>query len=186
MEDGSPMNKYFFLASVLLVLGVGRLSAQSSAHGFAWDADFTAYKTYQWVSIASAQHLDALTADQLVGTLDVELAKKGLKKSPSDKPDLYIGYQVALANKKQLDHYEIGDAYQPPAEATTGTPGETAPAVHSGPLVLYMFDATKNKLVWWGISPKAIDADAGPDKKQKHMDAAIAKLLKNYPPQKKS
>jgi len=181
------MNRFFFSAAVLLILGAGRLSAQSSAHGFAWDADFTAYKTYQWVNIASAQHLDDLTADQLVGTLDVELAKKGLKKSPSDNADLYIGYQVVLAHKKQLDHYEIGEAYQPPAGATEGTPGETAPAVHSGPLVLYLYDAAKNKLVWWGISSNAIDADADadPGKKQKHMDAAIAKLLKDYPPQKK-
>ena len=179
------MNRYFFLACVLLVLGVGRVSAQSSPHGYAWDVDFTKYKTYQWVSIASAQQLDDLTADQLVGTLDVELTKRGLKKSLSDKPDLYIAYQVVRANKKQLDHYEIGEAYQPPAEATAGTPGETAPAVHSGPLVFYMYDAAKNKLVWWGISPKAIDADADPGKKQKHMDAAIAKLLKDYPPQKK-
>ena len=179
------MNKYFFLAYMLLVLGVGRLPAQSPKFDFARDADFTTYKTYRWVDIASAQHLDDLTADQLVGTLEVELAKKGLKKSPSDKADLYLGYQVVRANKKQLDHYEIGESYQPPAEATTGTPGETAPAVHSGPLVLYLYDAAKNKLVWWGISSHAIAANADPGKKQKHMDAAIAKLLKDYPPQKK-
>ena len=180
------MNKCILFAFVLLTLGVGRLPAQSPNFNFARDVDFSKYKTYEWVSIASGQYLDDLTADQLAGTLDVELAKKGLKTSLSEKADLYIGYQIVRVNKKQLEHYEIGEAYQPPAGATTGTPGQAASAVHSGPLVLYMFDAATNKLVWWGALPKAIDADAEPDKKQKHMDAAIAKLLRDYPPQKKS
>jgi len=176
------MYKYFLLACVLLALGVGRVAAQSPNYGFDGNADFSKYKTYKWVSIESPQHLDDLTADQLIGTLDVELAKKGLTKSPSDKADLYIGYQIARGNAKQLDHYDIGAPYEPPAGATTGT----ASTVHAGPLVVYMYDAARNQLVWWSVLPNAIDADANPDKKQKHMDKAIAKLLKDYPPQKKS
>jgi len=35
------------------------------------------------------------------------------------------------------------------------------------------------------VLPNAIDADANPDKKQKHLDKAIEKLLKDYPPRKK-
>jgi hypothetical protein len=179
------MKKYFLVACVLLALGVGRVAAQSPNYSFDRNADFSKYKTYKWVSIESAQHLDDLTADQLIGTLDVELAKKGLSKSPSDKADLYIGYQIARGNAKQLDHYDIGAPYEPPAGATTGTAGETASTVHSGPLVVYMFDAARNQLVWWSVLPNVIAADAEPDKKQKHMDKAIAKLLKDYPPQKK-
>lgn len=43
----------------------------------------------------------------------------------------------------------------------------------------------KKQLVWRGVVSNAIDANAKPDKKQKHMDKAIEKLLKEYPPQKK-
>lgn len=180
------MNKYFLLAYVLLALGVGRVAAQGPNYGFARDADFSKYKTYKWVSIESAQHLDELTADQVMGTLEAELAKKGLTKSSSDKADLYIGYQIASGNEKQLNHYDIGAPYGPVAGAATGTQGETATTVHSGPLVLYIFDSARNQLVWWGVLFNAIDADANPDKKQKHLDKAIAKLLKDYRPQKKS
>jgi len=180
------MKKYFLLAYVLLALGVGRVAAQSPSYSFDRNADFSKYKTYKWVSIESAQYLDELTADQLIGTLDVELAKKGLRKSPSDNADLYIGYQIARGSAKQLDHYNIGAAYEPAAQATTGRPGETPSTVHSGPLVLYLYDAARNQLVWWGMLSNAIAADATPDKKQKQMDRAIAKLLKDYPPKKKS
>jgi hypothetical protein len=180
------MYKYLLLACALLALGVGRVAAQSPNYSFDRNADFSKYKTYKWVRIESPQHLDDLTADQLIGTLDVELAKKGLTKSPSDKADLYIGYQITRGNEKQLSHYEIGAEYEPEAGATTGTAGETRTTVHSGQLILYMFDAARRQLVWWCVLSNAIDADVEPDKKQKHMDKAMAKLLKDYPPQKKS
>jgi hypothetical protein len=180
------MYRYFLVACVLLALGVGRVAAQSPNYSFDRNADFSKYKTYTWVSIESPQHLDDLTADQLIGTLDVELGKKGLTKSPSDKADLYIAYQIARGNAKQLSHYEIGAEYEPEAGATTGTAGDTTTTVHSGQLVLYMFDAARKQLVWWCVLSNAINADAEPDKKQKHMDKAIAKLLRDYPPQKKS
>ena len=180
------MKKYFLFAYVLLALGVSRVAAQSPSYGFDRNADFSKYKTYKWVSIESAQHLDDLTADQLIGTLDMELAKKGLRKSPSDNADLYIGYQIARGNAKQLDHYDLGAAYEPAAQATSGTAGETTTTVHSGPLVLYIYDAARKQLVWWSALSNAINADADPGKKQKQMDKAIAKLLKDYPQKKKS
>jgi len=179
------MKKYFLLVYLLLALGVGRVAAQNPNFSFDRSADFSKYKTYKWVSIESAQYLDELTAGQLIGTLNVALAQKGLTKSPSDKPDLYIGYQIATGDLKHLNHLDIGTEYAPPAEATPETPGEAATTVHSGPFVLYMFDSANKRLVWWGVLPNAIDANAAPEKKQKHLDKSIEKLLNDYPPQKK-
>jgi hypothetical protein len=179
------MNRFVLLAYVLLALGAGRAAAQGPDYGFARDADFSKYKTYKWVSIESAQYLDDLTADQLMGTLEAELAKKGLTQSKSDKADLYIGYQIASGSAKQLNHYDIGSEYDPPAAGTAKTEEDAATIVHSGPLVLYMYDVARKQLVWWSVLSNAIDADAAPEKKQKHLDKAIAKLLKDYPPQKK-
>jgi len=180
------MKKYFLLVYLLLALGVGRVAAQNPDFSFDRNADFSKYKTYKWVSIESARYLDELTAGQLLGTLSVALAKKGLTKSPSDKPDLYIGYQIAGGDLKHLNHLDIGTEYHPPAEASTETPGDAATTVHSGPLVVYMFDSSNNRLVWWSVLLNAIDAGANPEKKQNHLDKAIEKLLRDYPPQKKS
>jgi hypothetical protein len=179
------MKKYFLLVYLLLALGVGRVAAQSPSFGFARDADFSKYKTYRWVSIESPQYLDELTAGQLIGTLNVALAKKGLTKSPADKVDLYIGYQIATATPKQLNHLDIGTEYHPPAEASSEAPDDAPPTVHSGPLAVYMFDSANKRLVWWGVLSDAVNANDDPEKKQKHMDKAIEKLLRDYPPQKK-
>jgi hypothetical protein len=178
------MKKYFLLAFVFLVFGVGRMAAQSVDYTFDKNADFSKYKTYKWVSIKNAQQLDELTASQLMGTLEVQLAKKGLTKTESDDADLYIGYQIASANEKHLNN-AIGLAYGSGVGGSSGAAEATTTTVHSGKLVLDMYDSGKRQLVWRGVVTHSIDPDAKPDKKQQHMDKAIEKLLKNYPPPKK-
>jgi len=180
------MKKLFLLGYALLALGVGRVAAQSVSYSLDKSADFYKYKTYKWVSIQNAQQLDELTSDQLIGTVDAELAKKGLTKMQSDNADLYIGYQIGSGKEKQLRNYNIGASYGSPAGGNMGTAGATTTIVHSGQLALDMYDAAKKQLVWRGVVSNSIEADAKPDKKQKHMSKAIEKLLKGYPPQKKS
>jgi Domain of unknown function (DUF4136) len=176
------MKKYFLLAALLLSVGAGHAAAQTGSASFDPKADYPNYKTYKWVKIESPQRLDDLTADQLIGTLEVELAKKGLSKSETDKADLFIGYQVARGNEKPLSHLGIGASYGSAAGAKTGTAGASTTVVHSGQLVLDMYDSTTKQLIWRGVVSDAIDANAKPDKKQKHMDKAVEKLLKDYPP----
>lgn len=179
------MKKWVFLLSLLLIVAVGRAAAQNASANYDKNLDFSKFKTYKWVNIENAQHLDDLTADQLAGTVETELAKKGLKKSQTDNVDLFIGYQVARGKEKQVSQYNLGATYGSAAGATSGTAGATTTVVHTGLLVLDMYDAQTKQLVWRGVVANAIDADAKPEKKQKHMDQGVAKLLKDYPPQKK-
>jgi Domain of unknown function (DUF4136) len=179
------MKKTFLFAVLLLVGGVGRVAAQGANVNFDKNANFLQYKTYKWVTIKDALQLDALTAEQLVATVDVELAKKGLAKSNSDKADLLVGYQMARPGQKQLSHFNAGASYGSAAGANSAAAGATTTTVHSGQLVLDMYESVKQQLVWRGVVSDAIDANAKPAKKQKHMDKAIEKLLKDYPPEKK-
>lgn len=172
----------YFLAAVLLLATPQFLKTnQDVSVTFDHEAQFAKFKTYKWVPVESAQHLDDLTADQLVGTCNAELAKKGLKKL-DDKADLYIAYQVAQGNEKKMSHFDLGATYGSGAGATSATGGASTTIVHSGLLVLDMYDAATKKLIWRGVVSNAIAADAKPDKKQKQMDAGIEKLLKDYPP----
>jgi hypothetical protein len=49
-----------------------------------------------------------------------------------------------------------------------------------------MYNASDKDLVWRGVASKTIDPKAKPDKRQKNLNKAVAKLLKNYPPSVKS
>jgi hypothetical protein len=179
------MRKCFLLLGLLLAVGVGQVAGQSVNVNFDSHADFNQFKTYKWVTMKDALQLDELTADQLIATVDVELAKKGLTKSKTDKADLWVGYQIARPGQKQLSHFNIGASYGSAAGANSATAGATTTTVHTGQLVLDMYESVKQQLVWRGVVSEAIDADANPAKKQKHMDKAIEKLLKEFPPQKK-
>jgi hypothetical protein len=178
------MKNCILLLYLLSALAVPRAAAQGVYYTFDKHVNFYNYKTYKWVTIDSGQRLDDLTADQLIATLDVELAKKGLAKADSDPPDLYIGYQIARNNDRHFSQYNVGGSSGSAAGATSATAGATIATVHSGQLVLDLYDASKKQLVWRGVVPNAIDANATPEKKQKHMDKAVERLLKEYPPKK--
>lgn len=176
------MSKFFLCTFVLFVFGTGLSRAQSIT--FANGISFLNYKTYKWVTLPSTEQLDELTSNQLMGTIEVELGKKGLTRTQSDNPDLLLAYEIASGKGKELKNLAIGTTYgsNGGGGGTTGT----VTTIHSGELALNMYDAAKKQLVWRGLIDNAIAADAKPDKKQKHMSAAIEKLLKHYPPEKKS
>jgi hypothetical protein len=179
------MRRIFLVLCVLLAAGAGRVAAQEVGMDFDKNADFAKYKTYKWVSIPSSEKLDEMSADQLIGTLEVELANKGLKKSTSDA-DLYIGYQVdGITQGKILKKFNIGASYGSEPGGNMATAGAST-TVHSGRLVLDVYDASNKHMVWQGWVLNSIEEDAKPDKRQKHMTEAVVKLLKNYPPRKKS
>jgi hypothetical protein len=49
-------------------------------------------------------------------------------------------------------------------------------------VVLDMYDPASKQLVWTGRVSKTLDPSANQGKKQKNLDKAMQKLLKNFPP----
>jgi len=49
-------------------------------------------------------------------------------------------------------------------------------------LALDMYDPSTKQLVWTGRATKTLDPGANEQKKQKNLDKAMQKLLKNFPP----
>lgn len=180
------MKKSIIVLVAFFCVALTRTVAQGGFTDFARATNFAQYKTYKWVHIKSAEVLDELTAEQLVGTLEVALEKKGLTKSKSETADLYIGYQITDAKDTHWNSYPIGSTYDSAAGGASANGGASAKVVHSGELTLFLYDAGSKQLVWRCSIYNAIDAEAKPEKKQKHMDAAMEKLLKDYPPPKKS
>jgi hypothetical protein len=48
-----------------------------------------------------------------------------------------------------------------------------------------MYDSSVKKLVWTGRATKTLDSGANQAKKQKNLDKAMQKLLKDFPPKQK-
>jgi Domain of unknown function (DUF4136) len=185
------MKKSALILFALLVLGLGSAFCQDVRYNFDKDADFSKYKTYKWVDIKDAAKLDDILDKNIKAALDAELATKGLTKVDDDKADLFIGYQGAVGQEKQFTSYGTdwgygggwyrGGWYGPSSTMTTG---QTS-TIYIGQLAVDIYDSTNRSLVWRGVASKTIDQKAKPEKQQKNLAKAAAKLLKNYPPVKK-
>jgi hypothetical protein len=174
------------LATVFVLCGLGTAWAQDVSYNALPGADFSKFKTYKWVTIQGAEQPDQITHQQIMQTIDAELARKGLTKTEDEKADLYIAYQVAVNQEKRLDSYSTGGmgwgwygyGYGGGMQSTTATTS----TINIGTLSLDMYEAAAKQLVWRGHATKTLDVKANPEKRQKNLTKAVTKLFKKFPP----
>jgi hypothetical protein len=140
-------------------------------------ADFTKYHTYKWVPIDGAVQPNQIVDAQIKQSIDSQLAAKGLTKTDGDKADLLVGYQISIQQEKQWNAYGTGGM-----RWGGGMASAQQSTISTGMLVLDMYDPSTKQLVWTGRVSKTLDPSANQGKKQKNLDKAMQKLLKNFPP----
>ena len=139
--------------------------------------DFSKYHTYKWVSIEGASYPNQIVDAQIKQSIDGQLSSKGLTKVDGDKADLLVGYQTSIQQERQWNAYGTGGMRWGGGMATA-----QQSTISIGTLVLDMYDPTSKQLVWTGRASKTLNANANQQKKQKDLDNAMKKLLKNFPP----
>jgi hypothetical protein len=183
------MKKSLLFLSVAPLLFVAGTFGQDVRYNFDKDADFSKFKTYKWVAIKDATQVDAITDKQIKSAMDAQLASKGLIQTDGDSANLLIGYQTAMGTEKQFTSYNSNWGYGPgwyrggwygyPGGGMTT--GQTS-TIYTGQLAVDMYDSANHDLVWRGVASKTLDTNAKPDKREKNLGKAVAKLMKNYPP----
>ena len=159
--------------------------AQDVTYNFDQSADFSKFRTYKWVRIGEGNmHPDQLVDQQIRGAIDAELAKKGLTKTEDDKATLYIGYQLAVGQERQVNSYSTGGygwGYGARGRRNADHISHHFDNQHRDPRPRYVNPDPK-QLVWRGKASKTLDDNAKPEKRQKNLAKAMQKMLKNYPP----
>jgi len=172
-----------FSLAILLTLPLltaGALAAQDVRYNFMPGTDFSKYHTYKWINIEGGSHPNQIVDAEIKEAVDSQLAAKGLTKTEDEKADLYVGYQIAVDKEKEWNAYGMGGGIRWGGMGTA-----TSSTINVGSLVLDMYDPTTKQLVWTGTATKTIDPGSNQEKNQKHLDKAMEKLLKNYPPKQK-
>ena len=183
------MKRLSVLLLGVFLAGATSALAQDVRYNFDKDANFASFKTYKWVVVKGAAPVSELVDKQIKAAVDAELAKKGLTPSASDSADLYIAYQAGIDKEKQYTSFDTGYGYGPGwgggwygggygGGMTTGTTS----TIYIGQLALDMYSPSPKAIVWRGMASKTIDQKAKPEKQQKNLAKAVAKMLKNYPP----
>jgi Domain of unknown function (DUF4136) len=165
------------IALTLLLAACALTPAQEVSTNSMPGVDFSKYHTYKWVTIEGATYPNQIVDAQIKQSVDSQLATKGLTKTDGDKADLLIGYQASISTEKQWNAYGTGGF-----RWGGGMASAQQSTIATGTLVLDMYDPATKQLVWTGRASKTLDSGANQEKKQKNLDNAMKKLLKNFPP----
>jgi hypothetical protein len=182
------INRAFRLATVVCVLlfCCASAAAQDVRYNYLGGTDFSKYKTYKWVQVPNAQYPNQILDGQIKQAVDAQLSMKGLTRTEGDNPDLYVVYQLAVNQERQWNAYSTGGnnwgwggwGGWGGMQTTTAT----SSTINIGTLNLDIYDVASKKQIWRGEATKTLKQQKDPQKLQKNLDKAMAKLLKNYPP----
>ena len=178
------MNRLMVLSlSVLITLLLcAPVLAQTVKYNAMPGTDFAKYKTYKWVAIEGAVHPDQIMDQQIKQAIDGQLASKGLTKTDREDADLYVGYQVSISQEKEWNAYNTGGAAW---RWGGGMATATSSTIQVGTLGFDVYDRANKQLVWRGFATKTLNPPKEPEKRQKNLEKAVAKLLMDFPPRAK-
>lgn len=163
-------------------------------------ADFASYKSYDWIPFPDKEKADPRLNYDFLGqaipaAADTELQKKGYVKLTTGQPDFRVGWYVAVDQGADVQHVDNFYGYTAgagwgygPQGGWTYAGGLSSSYVRQyavGTLVLDIVDGKSNKLVWRGAAHAQINPKASREQKEERINAAIQKILEQFPPQEK-
>ena len=171
----------YISATVFVCLGVGAF-AQEVQFDYDRSANFSAYKTYQWVDYKEVPVGDQILDRDIKRAVDAQLAGKGLRRVESGG-DLLVGYQAAISQEKEFNSLGGwgGPGLWGGPWGNWGNTRVTSSTIEVGKLVIGIFDPASKQLVWRGSASKTLDIKEDPDKNYRNLEKAMAKLFRNYP-----
>ncbi|HWC15948.1 MAG TPA: DUF4136 domain-containing protein [Terriglobales bacterium] len=182
---------YIWMTVLIGALSIGSAFAQKVQVGYDKSADFSRYKSYT-VAEPGMQPTRPLLYASILGSIDNELKTKGFARTQSEGDLIVVPEGGAEFGINQAAGTPISPTYSGPPPALnatmwTGAAGY-APSVGTfvpeGALRLDFIDRTANKVVWSGTVKVKLDIERK-SKSLELIDKAVAKLLKDFPPEKK-
>jgi hypothetical protein len=190
------MKNYLYLFLVALITA-GCGSSVSVTSDYDKTTDFSKYKTFSYYGWAdnSDKILTQFDKDRIESAFKSEFAKRGMTANQNNGDaiiSLYIVVDQKTSYSSYTDHYNngmyggmyagryrygYGVGYGMGSSTTTTTENKYA----VGTLIVDVFDANDKKQIWQGIGKKTIDEKK--NKREERINAAVAKIMKEYPVQ---
>ena len=181
------MKKLCVVLAAALVLP-SLAAAQNTKIDFDKAYDFSTAKTYS-IAIGTKWGND-LSERRVLTEFDEAIAAKGWKKAAEGQADIVVILHGATENKRTANTFYSGMGGGYGAYGYRGVGGGMGSATTTvseytvGTLVVDMFDAKSKTLVFRGTADDEISDK--PEKNQKKLEKASAKLFKNFPPKPKA
>jgi Domain of unknown function (DUF4136) len=136
--------------------------------------NFSAYRT---VTISDSKtELDPFIAERIRLAVAGQLAAKGISRVPSEG-DLVVHAHVRMRTDTTVSTWSGGWGY-----GYYGGNYVDVRNVRVGTLVVDLVDRAKGEAVWRGIAEGTVDQSATPQESEQHINAAVEKMFREYPP----
>ena len=167
-------------ASIGLTLALASVSfAQHVKTDYDHSANFVQYKTYSWEKV---QTKDPLLVDRIKSAVNSALTAKGWTEVSSGG-DVEVFAIETTQNQQTLDTFYNGFGGGRRWRGFGGGFGDATTTVETytvGTLVVDLFDAKTEKLIWRSSSSDTLSDNA--DKNTKNLGKGVNKMFQHFPP----
>jgi len=166
-------------ASIGLALALASVSfAQHVKSDYDHSASFSQYKTYSWEKV---QTKDPLLVDRIKSAVNSALAAKGWTEVPTGG-DARVFAIETTQDQQTLDTFYsgLGGGRRWRFGGGFGDATTTVETYQVGTLVVDLFDAKTEKLIWRSSSSDTLSDNA--DKNTKNLDKGVNKMFQHFPP----
>ena len=155
------------------------------------NANFTGLKTYTWLPKpegdgADPQHGNPLMDAYIRKSIENALAAKGYT-PVSGTADFQIGYHASRADKQSVQavntYYGYGRGWYGPGMMAPRVATTQVYEYVEGTLIIDIVDPAARKLIWRGSAQAELNRNPSTEEKQHNVDAAVEKILKQFPPE---
>jgi hypothetical protein len=175
---------------LLMIVFLGLLAAGCSpmldvSSNYDFDADFTAYKTYDLMKPEELQLSPSASAEfagrrhvmeaELVKALNANMQALGFKRD-ADNPDIMVAYYVGVRDEVFTANYGF--------DYNDITGAAAVQNVQDGSVRIDFVDPKTKQVVWTGEGHGAVNRDPTEDMIRTNVNRAVEKILKQYPPKK--
>jgi hypothetical protein len=166
-------------ATVSIVLLLATAAVADVKTDYDRNADFSRYKTYSWEKVQTA---DPLWVDRIKEAVDAQLAMKGWTRVESGGQVAIIAIEMNR-NQRTLNTFYDNFGRGCRWGGGFGNATTTVDTYKVGTLVVDLFDANTEKLIWRGSSSDTLSDKS--DKNIKNLDKDVQKMFDHFPPEVK-
>jgi len=174
----------FFAAAICGIL----LAAAAPAAGLAQSVksdydkatDFAKYKTFSFKKGTDAP--TPFAQERIQAAITSQLQERGI--APAETPDLYVYTHTRLSTEQRVDVTSYGYGGYPGWGGWGGGFGSSSVMVTDVPMgtvMVDLVDAKTDKLVWRGLASDTLSSNPTPEKSEKRINKAMAKLFNKFP-----
>jgi len=163
----------FALFAMILCSAVAVAIGQTVSVNYNQSQSFSQFHTYAWGSDNANKVQNSILAQVAIQDIDAALQSKGLQKvEESQKPDLLVTANGGM--KEQTSYTAMG------MRGFGGGMGSITPQQNViGTLIVDLYDAKGQSLVWRGIAQNTLDNNG--NKNQQLVQKAVTKMFKQWP-----